>query len=330
MTKIIISDTHFGVKQNSITWLNSQIKFLDDQLIPHLQKLARDGVTLIHCGDVFDSRSTISTYVATLIVEKFKEISDILSINPENKFVVVGGNHDYYSPVEDVDNINSLELFFRGMNNVKLITNNIYVDGEDMYVPWYEFLNDTRLFKTLKKYPEVKNIFTHADLDIEISTEKLRKLSDYTLYTGHLHTPKFHKNINILGSTYPLNFADSNSTRGYYVLDEKLELIPNKSSIQFFRIQPEMFDGDWSGIKKGDYIEIYVERKRLLDEGVSEKIKNFTSTHKNCTVIPLIEKVDMGETVEFQSYNIEEVIKNNIPNELKEKFLIITKENVDV
>ena len=103
---ILITDTHFGVKQNSITWLNSQSKFIEDQLIPYINRETKEGnkVKLIHLGDIFDSRSTISTYIATRVVELFEKLT-----NAVNDFIIIGGNHDYYSPNSDsVDSLNLL------------------------------------------------------------------------------------------------------------------------------------------------------------------------------------------------------------------------------
>ena len=57
-TIVLFTDTHFGVKNNSMTWLNSQLNFIYKQFIPDLQELKKQGhdITLIHLGDVFDSR----------------------------------------------------------------------------------------------------------------------------------------------------------------------------------------------------------------------------------------------------------------------------------
>ena len=103
MTTILFTDTHFGIKQNSITWFNSQKDFIVNQLIPYI-KTIDDDVRLVHLGDVFDSRSTISTYIATNVVELFKELKSIVK-----EFIVIGGNHDYYSPTTDrIDTLNLL------------------------------------------------------------------------------------------------------------------------------------------------------------------------------------------------------------------------------
>ena len=92
MTNIIITDTHFGVKNNSITWFNSQSDFIYKQLIPYI-KSHQDTIRLIHMGDVFDSRSTISVYIAKKVRKMFKDLAEICE-----DVIVVAGNHDFYSP----------------------------------------------------------------------------------------------------------------------------------------------------------------------------------------------------------------------------------------
>ena len=42
MKTIIFTDTHFGVKQNSITWFKSQKKFIEEQLMPYIKSLDDD------------------------------------------------------------------------------------------------------------------------------------------------------------------------------------------------------------------------------------------------------------------------------------------------
>ena len=85
MIDVLFTDTHFGWKNNSMTWLNSQMNFIYKQFIPTIKKLSKkEPVRVIHLGDVFDSRSTISTYVATKVVEAFKDIRSVC-----NEFVIV-------------------------------------------------------------------------------------------------------------------------------------------------------------------------------------------------------------------------------------------------
>ena len=91
MIDVLFTDTHFGWKNNSMTWLNSQMNFIYNQFIPTIKKLStKDDVRVIHLGDVFDSRSTISTYVASKVVQAFKDIRKWC-----DEFIIVCGNHDF-------------------------------------------------------------------------------------------------------------------------------------------------------------------------------------------------------------------------------------------
>ena len=102
MKTIILGDTHFGVKNNSLTWLKYQLKGLDE-VIEYVR--ANPGYTIIHCGDLFDSRSTFNLYTVARVQDKFNELSQYVE-----HLYVIGGNHDYYSPVDSEDNVSMMTL----------------------------------------------------------------------------------------------------------------------------------------------------------------------------------------------------------------------------
>lgn len=209
---ILFTDTHFGTHNNSMTWFKSQKDFIENQFIPYLEQRKQDGyrIRVVHCGDVFDSRSTINSYIASNVLDMFSKICETA-----DKFVIVGGNHDYYSPSSDsVDTINLVfgELVLRYkhfmvVSKQKLC--DVWGTENSLYTPWYEWLDQKSLIKYLKSNP-VDHIFTHADLDREET-----KITKPTIYTGHIHTPFFKNNIKNLGSCFSLTFADCNSDRGF-------------------------------------------------------------------------------------------------------------------
>ena len=131
MTDILITDTHFGIKQNSITWFNSQSNFIYKQLIPYIED-HKDVVRLIHLGDVFDSRSSISVLIAAKVKKIFTDLARVCG-----QVIVIGGNHDYYSP--NSNEYNSIELVLGDVPGITLVTRDILIDGNNMYVPWYEY-----------------------------------------------------------------------------------------------------------------------------------------------------------------------------------------------
>jgi DNA repair exonuclease SbcCD nuclease subunit len=327
----IITDTHFGVKQNSTTWLNSQLDFFYNQLIPHIQQVKEselyDEIRLIHMGDVFDSRSTISTMVATKIVELFTKLCSLCEV------IIIAGNHDFYSP--NSDDVDTLTLLLKNTGATLYIkdfvkkpipeTNTCW----ELFVPWYKWGNETidSMLECHKK--DIVNIFTHAD----IVTEQIPFLhlnKNTRVFSGHLHIPNIKKNLYNIGSCYALNFADANHDRGYYTMIDngKPEFHPNKYSIRFWRLYNEdIFNSKkLSTIKKNDYIELYISQTNMAEVKYIEKINEYTKQFKNIWVIPQAAELEY-DLEKFEGYDIEKITKSMIPEELKDKFNMILKFN---
>ena len=303
MIDVVFTDTHFGWKNNSMTWLNSQLDFIYKQFIPHIKSLStQDAVRVIHCGDVFDSRSTISTYVASKVVQAFKDIRKEC-----HKFVIVCGNHDFYSP--NSDTINTVKLFMSNLD-IDIVDQQILEDYDHAFVPWYVWQKGD--FTTYAKY-----VFCHADIIIDsIPTSCIGK----TIFSGHIHTPDCNtkKGLYNLGSCYSLNFADSNQYRGYYVItDDEPRFYCNNTSIKFYRLyNDEILSYDLNSLNQDDYIELYVTESNMSSDAYISAIKKFAERFTHLWIIPQV--VASTDTINegFTGYNLETIIEDIIPNEL--------------
>lgn len=307
MIKILITDTHFGIKQNSIIWLNSQCDFIEKQLIPYIKNL-KQSVQLIHLGDVFDSRSTISTLVASRIVKIFRLLREVVE-----EFIIIDGNHDYYSP--NSDEVDTLSLLLKNMD-IHIINRNILIKGSDMFIPWYQW-DPIKIQERVNK-SNIKNIFTHADIVTEGCP-----VTSCNVYSGHIHIPYIKGPIRNLGSCYTLNFGDSNSERGFYKLEgDNLEFIPNEYSIKFHRIyNDEIFENHT--FNNNDYIEIYIDDNKMSVKEYNDKLSYYTKKYKNLRIIPNKTSIGDIDCESLRSYDLTTIIKSLIPKELKEKFKII-------
>jgi DNA repair exonuclease SbcCD nuclease subunit len=308
MIDVIFTDTHFGWKNNSMTWLNSQMNFIYKQFIPEIKQLKKihGAVRVIHCGDVFDSRSTISTYVATKVVQAFKDIRSVC-----DDFVILCGNHDFYSP--NSDEVNTVSLFMNNLD-IKIVDKQIYETINHVFVPWYVWSEGN--FETNATY-----VFTHADLlhdDIPESCQHKMVMA------GHIHTPKYMERTSKynLGSCYSLNFADSNQKRGYYILkDGQLAFEPNKVSINFYRFYNEnILDIDVDSLDVNDYIELYITETNMIKEDYINKIKEFTDRFTHLWIIPQVVVVSGTINEDFQGYDIEAIMDNMIPEDLTDYY----------
>lgn len=305
MIDILFTDTHFGVKQNSVTWLNSQLDFIYKQLIPYIESLD-DEVRLIHLGDVFDSRSSISTMVASKVLDAFKSLRSKVK-----KFIIIAGNHDFYSP--NSNEIDTLNLIFQNID-IELITKGIHIDDDCIYVPWYSWGDE--IIQDVIYQHGIKYIFTHAD----IVNEPI-KYKNVAVFSGHIHIPELKQNSYNLGSCYSIDFGDANQERGFYVLkNNKLDFIPNTQSIKFWRFyDKDIFEIDFENISNRDYIEIYLDKNNLSNEKYIGKLDILSNKYKNLWVIPKTAQ-SINEDYKFEGYDIKSITSQIIPENLKEKF----------
>ena len=318
MKKIILTDTHFGVKQNSITWLNSQKKFICDQFIEHIINM-HEPVEIVHLGDVFDSRSSISTLIANEVVNMFR-----LMCNCENvtKIYIVAGNHDFYSP--NSDEVNTVNLLLSNISDkINIIYNDNYIDPPYLYVPWYEWFDQDNIQKLVDDN-NIEYVFTHADI---ISSPV--NVVGAKIFSGHTHIPYIKNQIYNLGSCFALNFSDSNSVRGFYILhdDGKLEFRENTKSIKFWRLFNDDIFNHLDNINKNDYLEIYISQSNLGKTEYSDKLTNILADYKNVKLIPQMNEIGGIKLVDFEGYNIENIIYDSIPEMLNSKFKNILEKN---
>ena len=104
----IITDTHYGARKGSKHLHEYFEKFYNDIFFPELEKNNID--TIVHMGDIFDSRKSIDYYSL--------EWSKRVIFEPMKKYKVhaITGNHDCY--YKNTNEINSPELLLKDYPNI--------------------------------------------------------------------------------------------------------------------------------------------------------------------------------------------------------------------
>lgn len=247
MRVCLVSDLHFGVRKNSEVFLNSQTRFITEQLVPYLKS---NGIEyLFVLGDVFDNRSSTNTKVMNAVHEVFKKhFSDF-------KVYVLVGNHDCYfnSSVE----VNSLK-FLDEFNNVTLIEKitNIEIDNKNIVmVPW--IVDNVKFVREFSKR-KCDVCFGHFNIK-GFHFNKFKRSDDglhsklfgkcQKVFTGHFHIRNsqtlYGSDIVYIGSPYQLTRNDIDEKRGFTILDlSKMEheFIDNEVSLKYIKLKfPEKF-----------------------------------------------------------------------------------------
>ena len=76
---LVIGDVHFGIKTNSVTWLEAQLEFFNKQVIPAIKEKHIDRV--IFLGDIFDIRYAVNQQVGIEVKSLVRKLSLFSSID---------------------------------------------------------------------------------------------------------------------------------------------------------------------------------------------------------------------------------------------------------
>ena len=330
MRKLVIGDLHYGIKSNSISWLETQLEFFNTQIFETIKTENID--TVIFLGDVSDIRYSINQQVG---IEVKKAFRNMLNEYPDKQFVIVAGNHDFYSPLEEFADYNFYELvfgeeFYNVHKNLKVITVDPWLDEEgSLYLPWYWTENTDHFDAILYQYDfaqEVKSVYCHADLGCWPGA-RIGSLKGCPVYSGHIHNINNDRLTNLynLGAALPLNFNDVNQDRYLYVIENHkiVKTIKNTTTPQFLRFyDEEKFDLS-DDTFDNTYIELCISNTNMSKAKYIERIKYLKLNYINSNIrVHIIDTDTNIATLNVEGFNtdIHKYISKNIPKHLDTKY----------
>ena len=236
MKVAIITDTHYGARKGSKHLHDYFEMFYRDVFFPSLEQHQID--TVIHMGDIFDSRKAIDL--------KSLEWSKRVVFEPLKKYKVHAliGNHDCY--YKNTNNVNSPELLLRNYPNIKVYTkaDELTIDKRKiLLLPWINSENYQETCNLIKR-TKAKVAMGHLELNGFVATrghvmdhgmdidifDKFEKV-----YSGHYHTRSNNGKIFYLGNPYEMFWNDVNDPRGFHIFDtETIEHTPINNPYRLF------------------------------------------------------------------------------------------------
>ena len=216
----IITDTHFGARKGSKHIHEYFEKFYTDIFFPSLEEHGID--TIIHMGDIFDSRKAID--LQTL------EWSKRVVFEPLKKYKVysIVGNHDCY--YKNTNFVNSPELLLQNYPNIKLYSKATEIKigkRKILMLPWINCENYDSSLEILKKttskvvmghlevngFRATRGHMMETGMDVNIFDKFER------VFSGHFHTRSNDGKIFYLGNPYEMFWNDVNDPRGFHLFD---------------------------------------------------------------------------------------------------------------
>jgi DNA repair exonuclease SbcCD nuclease subunit len=232
----IINDTHYGVKNDSVSFAAYQNKFFNEVFLPHL--IDNNITHVLHLGDLFDRRKYVNFITAKNVEENFVKPLMDAGITMH----MVAGNHDTY--FKNTNDVNSLKQLYGNTKYDRFMsywndTVEIELDGcKIMLCPWVcdenrdrikESIRDTNA-QVLMGHFEIAGFEMYRGAVCEHG-DAIDSFSKFDMvFSGHFHHKSTHRNISYLGAPYEMTWSDYNDPKGFHIFDtgnRSLEFILN-------------------------------------------------------------------------------------------------------
>ena len=309
MKVAIITDQHFGARNDSIAFLDFFEEFYENTFFPALDSAGINTVLIL--GDTFDRRKYVNFYALDRAKKMFFDKLEERGIRVH----MLAGNHDTY--YKNTNDVNSPDLLLREYNNIDVIDSpeTIVIDGTSIcMMPWICPENYQESIDEMKNtkaeicmgHFEIAGFAMHRGMESHdgLSKEIFDKFD--MVFSGHYHHRSDDGHIYYLGNPYELTWQDFKDTRGFHLFDlerRELEFIPNPNTM-FERVEYD--DKDCEPIDldlidlNGKYVKLVVVNKTdyyKFDKFI-QKLYN-----KGCYEIKIIEDFS-----EFEEGQIDEEI----------------------
>ena len=338
MKVAIITDMHWGVRNDSDFVYQNQKRFYEELFFPYLKK--HDIKHVINGGDITDRRKYINFKTLNRLRKEYIDVLESMGVKQHN----IIGNHDVF--YKNTNEINSLSELFndKPIDNFNIYTEvqHVEIDGRKiLMVPWINRENEDESLKRI------------LESDAEIAIGHL-EISGFQMYSfsipyphgygadlfnnfkmvlsGHFHHKSKKGNIQYLGSPSQYTWSDHGDKRGFHVLDTdtlELEYIENP-----FTLFHKFYYND-------ENIKSPVDRKKMIN-----KVKAAAADKKGCYIKLIVEKkdneklydniLDIMYAADFADFKIVDNLILDVDvdgaidqEEAKKDTLTIMKENVD-
>lgn len=236
-----VTDTHQGARNSSKFFREHNAKYWRDEFFPEIKR--REIKTILHLGDFFDSRNSVSLHDISYIMNEWLPLLE----DSGAVMYVIAGNHDV--AYRNTNAINSLALL-QASSHVVVISDHPFIvdpfngDGPKFVMcPWINNENFEEIMEDLKYYSDKEHILC---LHGEFKGMKMYKNSTLCehgldpdnfssflkVFSGHFHHPSQYGNVEYIGSLFHFNWQDYGDWRGWMVYDNdeaEFESIENTS-----------------------------------------------------------------------------------------------------
>lgn len=241
MKAALITDTHFGVRNDSQHFLDFFDKFYSNIFFPYLIK--NNITTVFHLGDIVDRRK----YISYVTLREFKRIFVQPCIDNNINLIGIVGNHDI--PYRNTNEVNAMNELFKE-NNITFYSEPTEYGFDGCKIALLPWINNTNYSDMMSFIKDTKAQILFGHLELE-GFEMYRGMKNPhgmqsalfdkfdIVCSGHFHTKSSRGNIHYLGNPYEMTWNDYNDQRGFHIFDS------DERSLTFIQNPYRMFHKVW-------------------------------------------------------------------------------------
>ena len=342
MSKIaLITDQHFGGKQDSQYFLDYIEKFYTNQFFPYLKE--NNITTVIDLGDTFDRRKYVNFHTLHQVKQFY---FDVMRENHIQLHSIVGNHSTYY---RNTNGVNSSKLLYGHYDNIEVYpeATTISLDGTIIdLIPWINSGNYDEVMYFIKN-SKSQVMFGHLEIDgfamykgYVANTGLPKKIFNRyeVACSGHYHHKSSKDNIHYLGAPYEITWNDYDDPRGFHVFDtetRELEFIRNK-----YRLFEKIYYDDSGNIDykkldtnhyKDKIVKLIVEEKDNLSNFEDFVERLYKSELTDLTILEDLseysmrytddeeEDLEVGNTSIFLDEYVDSMPDDNVKDEERKK-----------
>lgn len=267
----ILTDTHFGARNDSQQFLDYFLDFIENQFLPECEK--RNIKHVLHLGDLMDRRKFVNYNTLNNVRQRFLEKLQERDIS---MWCLIGNHDTYYKNTNSVNSLN--ELFSDRFTRFVSIDKPQVLDFDSLkiaMIPWINKENEAECMEFIRDC-DADILCGHLELngyevlrgvkfDGGMDDTSLRKFDK--VLSGHFHQRQRKNNVHYLGTPYQITFSDLRETKGFYILDSEtkdMEFIENDRKMFLSINYDENTFAELTDLSEyeGKYIKLFVQEKK--------------------------------------------------------------------
>ena len=266
----LITDTHWGVRNDHLAFMENNNLFLDNVFFPLLVK--HNIGTIVHLGDLVDRRKYININTANRLRVDFLDKMIGYDVH------IIAGNHDTY--FKNTNEINSIRELVDEKYDFKIYdryAEEVSFDGTPiLFIPW---ICDDNRQRTVEIINGTKSTIAMGHLEIQgfemykgsiVSHGDDASLFDRfdMVMSGHYHHRSTNGHIFYLGSHAEFTWSDYDDPRGFHIFDTETR------ELTFIENPYKMFKKIWYNDTDNKFINSDIDYKQYKNSLVKVIVTN--------------------------------------------------------